>query len=486
MVPPRMDILFITAATEPGGARPEADAVAALAKALRGLGHKVALLSPLYRHIDPTARSLARRLTKIEVDAGSGPVGLELYTGRTPGGIDLVYLGNEELFGGVGDIGEGDPAAVARRIGAFARGAAAYLASRDAPYDTVHGFGVVGAAAVAATRRAEAAESTPLIVGVLDPRDQGQFTGAAAQALALGAAAEHGDGANALEAGLLAADAVTTSSPTRARTLRAEPGGFGLESVYRELGGRLTGILMGVDSSVWNPLTDAHLPSRFDPIDRSGKARSKATLQRKLALPVRDDVPLIGAIGRTEPGLGMDLLTRVAAQVLRNDVQLVVQVDGGGELVSDLEDLWDRWPDRIQIRTGSDEAMAHQIVGASDLFVVPLLEGPSTQLGLAAQRYGALPIAGRESAIADAIVDCDPELVTGSGFLFEQPNEDDLLATIRRGIAAFARRPAFEALRERMMRVDRSLERSARGYERLYRELVTQREKTSPGATPSA
>ncbi len=485
MVRPRMDILFIAAGTEPGAARPEADAVTALSKALRGLGHKVAVLSPLYRHIDPTARSLARRLTRIEVDAGAGPVGLELYTGRLPNGVEVVYLGNEDLFGSVSDLGEGGATQVARRTGAFARGAAAYLASRDAPYDVVHGLGVLGAAAISAIRRAEAAEGTPLVVGVLDARDQGQFEGAAADVLGLGASAQLGTGANVLRAGLLAADAVTASSPTRARSLRTEPGGFGLESVYRELGGRVTGILLGIDGAVWNPLTDAHLPSRFDPIDRSGKARSKAALQRKLALPVRDDIPLIGAIGRTEPGRGMDLVTKVAAQVLRNDVQLVVQVDGGGELVSDLEELWDRWPDRIQIRTGSDEAIAHQIVGASDLFVVPLLEGTTTQLALAAQRYGSLPVAGRESAVADAIVDCDAELTTGSGFLFDAPTEDDLLAAIRRGIAAFTNREAFEGVRSRMMRVDRSLERSARGYERLYRDLATQRERTETGATPS-
>src|SRR5690606_11377431 len=207
-----------------------------------------------------------------------------------------------------------------------------------------------------------------------------------------------------------------------------------------ELGPRLTGILLGVDSSVWNPLTDPHLPSRFDPIDRAGKSRSKAALQRKLALPVRDDIPLIAAVGRTEPGAGMDLLTRVIDQVLRNDVQLVVQVAGGGELVSDLEELWDAYPDRIQIRTGSDPLFTHQLIGASDLFVLPQLDGPSAELVLAAQRYGALPIAPSDAVVADAIVNCSPELTSGSGFLFDALTEEGLLAAIRRAIAGFTLR----------------------------------------------
>jgi starch synthase len=182
----------------------------------------------------------------------------------------------------------------------------------------------------------------------------------------------------------------------------------------------------------------------------------------------------------------MDLLTRVAGKLLRNDVQLVVQVDGGGELVSDLEELWDRWPDRIQIRTGGDEAITHQLIGASDLFVVPTSAGPTTLLVLAAQRYGALPIASRRGPVADAIVDCDPELTTGSGFFFEEPTEDDLLAALRRGVAAFTKREAFEQLRGRTMRVDRSLDREARLYERLYRELTSGRGKAEASAQPAA
>src|SRR5690606_4680389 len=166
--------------------------------------------------------------------------------------------------------------------------------------------------------------------------------------------------------------------------------------------------LIGGDIALWNPLTDPYLPSRFVPSARAGKARSKATLQRKLALPVRDDVPLIAAVGRTEAGAGIDLLARVADQVLRNDVQLVVQVAGDGELVSDLEELWDAYPDRIQIRTGDEASFTHQLIGASDLFVLPSLGGPTAELVLAAQRYGALPVVPVESLVADAIVDCDP------------------------------------------------------------------------------
>ena len=46
-------------------------------------------------------------------------------------------------------------------------------------------------------------------------------------------------------------------------------------------------------------------------------------------------------------------------------------VGGDGELVAIYEELWDQWPDRIQIKTGNDEAFRHQLIAASDFVVVP-------------------------------------------------------------------------------------------------------------------
>ena len=390
----------------------------------------------------------------------------EHYTGRSAAGVSLIFIGNAELFGAVPSMSAGESADVARRAAVLAKAAASIVGEGDISFDAVHAHGWVGALALQRATDVGALEDRASVLTIHDVTDQGAFEGEVADLLELG------DSASALAAGIAVADAVTTVSPTYARALLTPEGGHGLDETLVALTPSLVGIANGLDSSIWNPLTDAHLPARFDPVDRAGKGQCKAGLQRELSLPVRADIPLLGVIGTTDAKDGLALFTKIAPDMLRNDVQVVVQVDGGGELISELEELWDRWPDRIQIRTGSDEATTHKIVGAADLVIIPARVAPSGAPELAAQRYGAIPVVHHTGGLADSVVDCDAALKTGTGFVYEDPTTEDLLAAIRRAIAAHTTPEAFSALQKRVMRVDTSWERSARLYDRVYRHAA--------------
>src|SRR6266481_1709451 len=67
-----------------------------------------------------------------------------------------------------------------------------------------------------------------------------------------------------LKAGLYFADRITTVSPTYAREILSDEGGMGLGGLLRERSCDLSGILNGVDTSVWDPATDPHIPGCFD------------------------------------------------------------------------------------------------------------------------------------------------------------------------------------------------------------------------------
>ncbi len=236
---------------------------------------------------------------------------------------------------------------------------------------------------------------------------------------------------------------------------------------------RMSAIPRGIDASVWNPLTDAHLPSRFDPVDLSGKAKCKSDLQRDLDLPVRDDLPLIG-VDAVDDTSGPALFTKVASQLLRNDVQVVVVfgADADGALVATFEELWDRWPDRIAVRTGANDELRHQLYGGADLMIVAPEHAPAGGGDKRAHRYGALPIVHRTGALADTVVDCDAKLETGTGFAFDGHDADALLGTVQRAIAGYGL-DGFADLRARVMRIDHSWERSARMLATLYVDLIT-------------
>ncbi len=442
-----------------------------LAKVLRRADHGVELVSPLYGHIDVAKLALARRLTKLEPELGGRTWSCELYTGRNPDGVDLTFIGNEEVLLSAGSLtGEGEQLE-ASRIGLFAAAVAERVRENRSEYDLVHAHGWAAAAAVARLR--SVVPGLPSVLTLYDAQHQGRFDERDAQWLGLGEEAREDGHVNVLKAGLLDADRVTALSPSYAHRLQRADSTNALAPVFREIASRLVGVRHGIDPARWNPATDGHLPARFDPFDMTGKDECKAELQRELSLPVRSDVPLFAAIGRVE-GDGMDLLAKIGPDFLRNDVQLVVQLEGGGELVAIYEELWDQWPDRIQIRTGNEEAFRHSLIAAADFVVVPGREAPTDNIQMRAQRYGALPIVHREGGLADEVVDCEASLKTGSGLLYDAPTESSLLAVLQRAAAAFANTKAFRELQSRIMRIDHSWERTIRLYERTYRDAIAE------------
>ena len=463
-----MHTLFITSEMLPiSGKGPRAQLCASLAKVMARAEHHVTVLSPLYKGIDHNQLGLARRLTKLQFELGGRSWACEFYTGRLPTGVHLMFIGNEELIATVESIDEGNETTVATRTAVFAAAASELLKVNEAEIDVVHGIDWFGAACLARLQEDEV--DLPRVLTIHDADDLGMLT--APDDLGFGKAAMQAGKINLMQAGALAADRITTLSPNFANRLARPDSGHALQEVFASKRDKVIGIRDGIDPSIWNPLTDPHLPARFDPIDRSGKAKCKAELQHALALPVRGEVPLIAALGRTE-GDGLELLAKVVSEVLKNDVQFVVQLEGDGELVGVYEELWDQFPDQIQIRTGSDDAFRHRLLAASDFTVLPGRESPAESLQLCAMRYGSLPIVYRDGGLADEVVDCDAGLTSGSGFIFEKCDEPSLLACLQRAIGAHSTGPTFGALRCRVMRFDYSWERTSRLYDKVYKGLA--------------
>ncbi len=179
---------------------------------------------------------------------------------------------------------------------------------------------------------------------------------------------------------------------------------------------------------------------------------------------------MLGGTGLAGADAGFDLLAKVLPDVLRNDVQVALHVKGDEALVGVMGELSERWPDRFQVRSDGEDRLDHRIVAGSNLMVVPARRAPSGFVQMYAHRYGTLPIVRRTGGLADTVVDCDAALSTGSGFVYEDATTDDLLAAIRRGLGAYARRDAFAKASQRVMRLDHSWERSARLYERVYKD----------------
>jgi len=475
----RVEILFVTTELAPYSARLEApeiaDAAASLPKALRGLGHRVTVVSPLYKSIDPTARSLARRLSVLNLEVLGKNYACQLYDGRTTGGVDLIFIGNAELFGeqapdhtGNHALGHTDGDAQLRAALLLSAAAAQLACTREPKPDILHVRGAGSAAAIALAKqlRPELACVLSLSDGedpLAVPTSQEEFALPDALRSALSAGAS-----TLLHVGALRADAVVAASAASQQLFLDSD--FALAATLRDKGPRFSSILNGVDASVWNPLIDSHLSARFDVNNLTGKARCKGSLQYMLGLEVNADMPLITFIGELTPARGGDLVAAFAHDCMRHEVQLCV-LGSDTPAARKLQALAADLPERLTLRIGHDDKERHLALGGSDFLLLPAREPRSLDIALAGLRYGALPIVRPVGALSDVVIDTDAKLETGNGFLLEETTAEDLLATVRRALTAYARRTAFDALRKRAMRQDVSWERAARRYEHVFKQI---------------
>jgi hypothetical protein len=131
-------------------------------------------------------------------------------------------------------------------------------------------------------------------------------------------------------------DAVTTVSPTYAREIQTPAHGFGMDGVLRDHVDKLTGILNGVDYSVWNPEVDHYLPATYSARDLSGKRLAKRSLLAEMGLPADEARPLLSIVARFASQKGLDLVTAItpwlAAQDEAGEVRARVRVEPGFKL----------------------------------------------------------------------------------------------------------------------------------------------------------
>jgi starch synthase len=281
-----------------------------------------------------------------------------------------------------------------------------------------------------------------------------------------------------LKAGLQFADRITTVSPTYAVEIRGDMGGMGLGGLLRERSTVLSGILNGIDTSVWNPETDPHIAARFSPTDLESRAANKAALQQRLGLDPAPDTLVLGVISRLSWQKGLDLLLDNVATIVGADMQLALL--GSGDL-----DLQDRYQaaskanlGRVAVHIGYDEALAHLIQAGSDALVVPSRFEPCGLTQLCALRYGSVPIVSRVGGLADTVNDPDEDRKAGSaatGLVFGPGRDENLAGALLRARESFQDKQVWRKLQLNGMSTDVSWSNRASHYAALYQEVVAAR-----------
>ena len=273
-----------------------------------------------------------------------------------------------------------------------------------------------------------------------------------------------------MKAGLVYASRVTTVSPTYAREISREEFGCGLEGLVRARDADVSGILNGVDGSVWDPRTDSAIAATYTPADLAGKARCKAALQQALGLPQDAHAPLFVAVSRLTAQKGLDLVLSALPELLAHGAQLAVQGSGDPALERALLAAAAHYPRRVAVRLAYDEAFAHQMVAGADAMLVPSRFEPCGLTQLYALRYGTVPVVRRVGGLADTVLD----LVEGdasTGIVFDDASGAAMAEAMTRTVALYRDPPAWQRMVLRGMAQDFSWGPPARQYMALYEQL---------------
>ncbi len=283
---------------------------------------------------------------------------------------------------------------------------------------------------------------------------------------------EYDDCINLMKGGIQCADKVTTVSPTYSREILEPFYSHGLDNILSKFTYKLTGIVNGIDYDVYNPETDPQIYKNFTADDISGKAENKKCLQRDMGLPEREDAPLIGIVTRLVKHKGIDLVKCVFEELLKADLQFVVLGSGEWEFETFFYEMASKYPDKVALKLGFDQQLAHRIYAGADMFLMPSLSEPCGLAQMVALRYGTVPIVRETGGLNDTITDSGDN--AGNGFTFKNYNAHDMQNTIWRALSGYSDKDGWNILRLRGMNCNNSWAASANDYIKLYKELVGQ------------
>lgn len=463
-----MRILFATSEAVPywktGGL---ADVARALPDALVARGHEVLIVHPLYRPLldDPPPLETVG-IGRIRWPGGDLPV---RYLEHRPQGRAPTLFMDQPYFFDVRDPygpKRFDRTAAGRRFAFFCRAVAERAATWGA--DIVH-LNDWPTGLVPVYARLDG-HLRPTVFAIHNLGYQGNFppsllpeVGIPWDFFRIDEGIEFYGAASFLKGGLALSDRLVTVSPRYAQEIQTREYGAGFDGLLRHRRHELHGILNGIDTRAWDPATDPVIAARYDEERLDRKEHNRSAILEELGLDGRG--PLFVLISRLVHQKGIDLLLAILPELLRRGARLAILGSGEARYEEAIAAAVAEHPRRVAASFRLDERLARRLHAGGDFFLMPSRYEPCGLGQMIAQCYGTPPIVRNTGGLADTVRD------RRTGFVFGPETPGALLEAVDRAIACW-RRPGWDELRQRCMRLDWSWTRSAQLYERLYLETL--------------
>jgi starch synthase len=457
------------------------DAVGALGKALAAAGHRVGIITPLYRGIREQLIGLRRVDWEFDIPLGSKRIGADLLALDVSDRLTIYFIDKPIYFDRAGIYNENgaDYSDNAERF-IFLSKCVAHLAHHLPLMPEVlhlHDW-PVGMAALMVQHEAKTSlwENRPRICFTIhNLAYQGVFPADTFSLLNLPLGWHNPDTTefygkiNCLKAGIACADVVTTVSPRYAREITTQEYGAGLDGLLRKRQNVLNGILNGVDYEEWNTTSNPHLATAFSADNVAGKVVCKSALQQYFGLPIDPDAPIFGSVTRLADQKGIDLLIGALDEVLDAKMQFVLLGSGNRNYEQALNELSAKYASKVGVKIGYDHGLAHQIEAGCDFFIMPSRFEPCGLNQLYSLRYGTVPIVRRTGGLDDTVIDAVDGGIAANGIKFNDPTTAGLVKAIHKALTLYDKKELLNGYRANGFAADFSWAKAVAGYELAYR-----------------
>ena len=456
-----------------------ADVVYSLSKELTIMGEEVMVVIPFYQSIKDTIKTPVKFVDSFIVDMAWRHQEAKVYLTHADGIsfylIEHWYFDRSRIYGD-GDDGE--------RFAFFTLAAREFLARQEKKPDIIHVHDWQAAMLPCIIKENEyfrdVFRDTRFVITIHNPAFQGMLERDALGNLYNLSESLFDEGkvrldgrVSTLKAGIVYADKVTTVSPNHHEELLTPEGGMHLDGTLRLREWDFCGILNGIDYLEFNPKEDPYIPAQFTVTNMvKAKKENHDALLKELNINYYDR-PLFSLVSRLTWQKGLDILFPAIEELANRGCNIVILGSGERQYELEFERLRAKYPDKIAIYIGYNDALAHRIYAASDFFMMPSLFEPCGLGQMIAQRYGTLPIVRRTGGLKDSVINFDSgNEETSNGFGFDNYNSDDMKYTCIYAYDTWFNKPLITKLMKNAMKTDNSWKRSAISYLGLYKEIV--------------
>ena len=270
---------------------------------------------------------------------------------------------------------------------------------------------------------------------------------------------------NFMKAGIRYSDAITTVSPTYAKEILTPKFGCGLDGFLRFYKDKLSGILNGIDTNFFNPISDKSIFKNFDKNSLTLKQPNKEELFKKTGLK-DTKLPLFVIISRLVEQKGFEIILASIDNLAKKELNLLFLVDGESEYKKPLIKYAKRYKN-FELIFGYDENLSHQIYASADFLLMPSLFEPCGLNQMIAMSYGAIPIVHSVGGLKDSVHENSKKC--GQGIVFSKPTKKAFMLAINRALKLKNR----ESIQKFNMECDFSFDKSALEYIKLYKKVLS-------------